>query len=323
MNEIKFENRVAIVTGAGNGLGRSYALELARRGASVVVNDFGGSVAGNDDGSHRAADVVVAEIQAAGGTAVANYDSVATRQGGEAIVQTALEAFGRVDIVINNAGNLRNDLFENIQEEDWDSVHATHLKGQFNVSQPAYRVMQKQGYGRILFVASAVGAFGNATQVAYGAAKAGAIGMMHSLANEASHYGVGVNALLPTASSRMSEAMDPKVLEAFGQVTDFHVLGNSFDPDFTTPLVTYLVSENNHTTHGIYTSCGGRFARVFVSVTDGWLGPRDKPASAEDVLANIGKIEARAHCSEFQSLADEFIHVVDRIKKTQTRPVGA
>lgn len=323
MSEIKFENRVAIITGAGGGLGRSYALELGRRGAKVVVNDLGGSVTGSDGGSHRAADTVVEEIRAAGGTAVANYDSVATQAGGEAIVQTALDSFGGVDIVINNAGNLRNDRFEDIKDEDWDAVHSTHLKGQFYVSQPAYRVMQKQGYGRILFVASAVAAFGNATQVAYGAAKAGVLGMMHSLANEGREHGVVVNALLPTASSRMSVAMDAKVLEEFGKVTDFQYLGNSFDPEFTTPLVTYLVSEQNQTTHAIYTSCGGRFARVFVSVTDGWLGPRDKPASAEDVLANIGKIESRHHCSEFQSLADEFVHVVDRVKASTSTLVGA
>lgn len=323
MSRITFGGRVAIVTGAGGGLGRSYAIDLARRGAKVVVNDLGGAVAGSGEGSHRAADAVVAEIRAAGGAAVANYDSVATRAGGEAIVQTALNAFGRVDIVINNAGNLRNDRFEDIKDADWDSVHAIHLKGQFYVSQSAYKVMQKQGYGRIVFVASAVAAFGNATQVAYGAAKAGVIGMMHSLANEASEYGVVVNALLPTASSRMSAAMDPKVLEEFGKVTEFQYLENSFDPDFTTPLVTYLASEQNQTTHAIYTSCGGRFARVFVAVTDGWLGPRDQPATAEDVLAHIDEIENRRNHSEFTSLAAEFINVVEQIKTKHAQLIDA
>lgn len=313
MDRITFEGKVAIVTGSGGGLGRAYALELARRGAELVINDLGGPVQGGG-GLPDMADAVVAEILASGGNAVANYDSVCTQAGGESIVRTALETYGRLDILIGNAGNLRCGGFDEITDEDWDSLHSTHLKGQFNVAQPAYKLMRDQGYGRILFVASAVGMFGGAYQVAYGAAKAGVVGMMHSLAIEASPRGIVVNALLPTASSRMEEAMDPRAMSYFSSVPpEFFTRG--MDPEFNVPLVTYLVSDKNQTSHAIYTSAGGRYARVFVSVTDGWQGPRDKPASAEDVLAHMGEIENRQNISEFRSVAEEFCHLAQRHKQ--------
>jgi NAD(P)-dependent dehydrogenase (short-subunit alcohol dehydrogenase family) len=157
---ISFDGRVAVVTGGGNGLGRDYCLNLAARGARVVVNDLGGTGAGQG-ASHGAADRVVEEIRAAGGQAVASHDSVATREGGAAIIATAMQAFGRVDIVINNAGFLRNNRFEDLSDEQIDAVMNVHLKGAFYVTQPAYRVMKDQGYGRILFTASASGLYGH------------------------------------------------------------------------------------------------------------------------------------------------------------------
>jgi NAD(P)-dependent dehydrogenase (short-subunit alcohol dehydrogenase family) len=161
MTHIRFDGRVAIITGAGNGLGRDYALELARRGAKVVVNDLGGSGSGQG-ASHSAADLVVAEIRDASGEAVASHDSVSTRSGGEAIVQTALDAYGKVDICINNAGFLRNGRFEDLDDGQIDSIIDVHLKGAFYVAQPAYRAMRRNGYGRFLFTGSASAMFGHA-----------------------------------------------------------------------------------------------------------------------------------------------------------------
>jgi NAD(P)-dependent dehydrogenase (short-subunit alcohol dehydrogenase family) len=254
------------------------------------------------------ADAVVAEIRSLGGIAIPSYDSVCSRARGESIVRTALNEFGRVDILVNNAGNLRSAAFDEITDDDWESLYRTHLKGQFNVAQPAYKAMKKQSYGRILFVASAVGLFGGAYQAAYGAAKAGVVGMMHSLANEASAHGVVVNALLPTAMSRMAEQVDDRALAFISKVpAEFFAKG--MDPDFNVPLVAYLVSDANQTTHAIYSSAGGRYARVFIGVTNGWQGPREHPATAEDVFANIERIENRSQLSEFHSVADEFIGV--------------
>ena len=172
MSEIRFDERVAVVTGAGGGLGKTYALELARRGAKVVVNDLGGAADGSGGGSAMA-DETVAQIVEAGGTAVANYDSVATPEGGEAIIQTALENFGQVDVLINNAGILRDKTFAKLQPQELEIILDVHLKGAFYVSQPAFRVMKERGYGRFLFTASAAGIFGNFGQTNYGAAKMG------------------------------------------------------------------------------------------------------------------------------------------------------
>lgn len=313
MEIISFEGQVAIVTGSGGGLGRLYAIDLARRGAKVVVNDLGGPARGGG-GSPSMADKVVAEIRAAGGTAIANYDSVCTPKSGDAIVQTALDNFGRVDIVIGNAGNLRSAALDEITEEDWDSLHSTHLKGQFNVLKPAYKTMKGQGYGRILCVSSSAGLFGHECQVAYGSAKAGVVGLMHSLSIEARQYGILVNTLLPTASTRMAAEMDPRAMVSFADVPpEFFAL--AMDPSFNVPLATYLVSDKNKTTNGIYTSASGRYARVFIGVTGGWQGPREQPASAEDVLTHIEDIESRATVTEFQHVTDEFKLIAENLKR--------
>ncbi|MHC8320477.1 SDR family NAD(P)-dependent oxidoreductase [Pseudomonas sp. GB2N2] len=307
MSKVDFSGRVAIVTGSGGGLGRTYALELAARGASVVINDLGGSFDGKG-GSHRMADQVVDEIRAAGGKAVANYDSVATRVGGEAIVQNALDAFGKVDIVINNAGHLRNALFEDLNDEDLDSLLDVHLKGAIYVTQPAYKIMKKQGYGRVVFASSAAGVFGNAQQTAYGTAKAGLIGLMNILSLEGKEHGVLCNALLPTANTRMGAAMDPKQLEAFGaQYAAFgEYLGNTHEQVFVTPLVVYLASEACQSTHAMYSASVGRYARAFIGVGDGWNGPRLEPATVEEVAANFEQISDTGSYSIPGSLSDEF-----------------
>lgn len=318
MSSVDFKGRVAVVTGAGGGLGRTYALDLAARGAAVVVNDLGGSFDGKGS-SHSMADLVVEEIRAAGGQAVANYDSVGTRAGGESIVRTAVESFGRVDVVINNAGHLRNAPFEEIDDAILDSIIDVHLKGAIYVTQPAYKVMKQQGYGRVVFASSAAGAFGNPQQAAYAAAKAGLLGVMNVLALEGKNHGVLCNALLPTANSRMAAAMDPKQLEAFGaQYAAFgEKLGNAYLPEFVTPLVVYLASEACTSTRGIYSASVGHYARAFIAVNNGWTGPREAPASADELAAHFQQIAEIGDFSIPESLSDEFAIINRNISKTQ------
>ena len=198
MSEIRFDDRVAIVTGAGGGLGKTYALELARRGAKVVVNDLGGAADGTGAGSSMA-DEVVKEIEAAGGMAVANYDSVSTPEGGEAIVQTAVDNFGKVDIVINNAGILRDKSFSKLEPKNLEIVLDVHLKGAFFVSQPAFRVMKENNFGRFIFTASGAGIFGNFGQTNYGAAKMGLVGLSSVLAVEGAKNNIKCNVIAPIA----------------------------------------------------------------------------------------------------------------------------
>ena len=209
---VRFDGRVALVTGAGGGLGRDYSIELARRGARVVVNDLGGTATGTGE-SRSAAQGVVDEITQAGGIAVASYESVASRAGGAAIVQTALDHFGRLDIVINNAGFLRNNRFEDMTDTEIDSVLDVHLKGAFYVSQPAYSAMKANSYGRFIFTASASALYGHAWQANYAAAKGGLMGLSHIVSLEGARHGILSNLLLPTAHTRMNEVMTTGFME--------------------------------------------------------------------------------------------------------------
>ncbi|HSO49291.1 MAG TPA: SDR family oxidoreductase, partial [Acidimicrobiia bacterium] len=254
---ITFDGRVAVVTGAGGGLGKEYALELARRGARVVVNDLGGAVDGSGS-SRGAADVVVDEIREAGGEALASYDSVATREGGAAIVQTALDSYGTVDVVINNAGILRDKSFSNMTLDEVEAVLDVHLKGAFYVSHPAFKVMKERGYGRFVHTSSASGLFGNFGQANYGAAKAGLVGLSNVLAIEGAKYNIKSNAVAPTARTRMTE----DILGPFVEM---------FDPRQVMPMVVYLSSEQNQFTHEVFSVGGGRFARVFIGTNTGWF----------------------------------------------------
>jgi len=242
MGDIRFDGRVAVITGAGGGLGKSYALELAKRGASVVVNDLGGSTDGTGQ-SASMADATVKEIVESGGEAVANYDSVATPEGGRAIVQTALDRFGKVDIVINNAGILRDKSFLKLEPRDLEAVLDVHLEGAFFVTQPAFASMKENGYGRIVMTSSGSGIFGNFGQSNYGAAKMGLVGLMNVLAVEGAKYDIKVNTIAPVARTRMTE-------QILGAVADL------VDPAFVTPLVAYLCSDRCSLTHEIF-DCGG------------------------------------------------------------------
>ncbi|RLT92494.1 SDR family oxidoreductase [Ketobacter sp.] len=244
MTSVRFDERVVIVTGAGNGLGKSHALEFARRGAKVVVNDLGGSAFG-DGASKNAADQVVDEIVAAGGEAVANYDSVTD---GDRIVQTALDNFGRIDVVINNAGILRDKSFAKMTEDDWDLVYQVHVKGAFKVSHAAWPHMREAEYGRLIFTASAAGIYGNFGQANYSMAKLGLHGLSQTLALEGRKSNILVNTIAPIAGSRLTETILPPALV------------EQLKPEFITPLVVKLCDENSQETGGLY------------EVGAGWMG---------------------------------------------------
>lgn len=273
---ITFDKRVAVITGAGGGLGRTYALELARRGARVVVNDLGGSVDGTG-ASTKAADVVVDEIADAGGEAVANYDSVSSEEGGAAIIQTALDSFGTVDIVINNAGILRDKSFAKMEIEDVEAVLDVHLMGAFNVSLPAFRVMKEKNYGRFVFASSASGLFGNFGQANYGAAKAGLAGLSNVVAIEGEKHNIKSNVVAPIAKTRMTE-------DLLGPFADMVA------PDQVTPMVVYLCSEANESTHEIFTVGGGRYGRIFIGTNKGWFAGPDEVPDVEDLVDHLETI---------------------------------
>jgi NAD(P)-dependent dehydrogenase (short-subunit alcohol dehydrogenase family) len=275
LSTIRFDNQVVIVTGAGGGLGREHALLLASRGASVVVNDLGGSVHGAGAG-HAAADQVVAEITAAGGKALANYDSVATPEGGKAIVASAISAFGRLDALVHNAGILRDKSILKLEVADIENVLDVHLKGAFWLCQPAFAVMKEQAYGRIVLTSSASGLFGNFGQANYGAAKTGLIGLMRVLSIEGARYGIQVNCVSPAARTRMTE-------ELLGP------LAEHLSPAHVAPLVAFLCSRDCSFTSEIITAGGGRFARVFLGLAQGWYGGAE-PVSPEDLAAHMDTI---------------------------------
>jgi NAD(P)-dependent dehydrogenase (short-subunit alcohol dehydrogenase family) len=309
---VRFDGRVAIVTGAGNGLGRDYALELARRGAKVLVNDLGVSGSGQG-GSTTPADAVVEEITAAGGQAVASHASVATREGGAAIVQAALDAFGKVDICINNAGFLRNNRFEDLTDENIDAMLDVHLKAGFFVGQPAYRAMRANGYGRMIFTSSASAMFGHAWQANYAAAKAGLVGLSNVVAIEGSAYGIQSNALLPTALTRLGDEMNQGFLEipAFAEnmrSADWSLSGRMVS-GFNMPLALYLVSEQCRYTHGIFSCSAGRYARVAIAAADGWFAPAGPtPPTVEDIAAHFAEISQHGDICEPLTVYDEMTH---------------
>jgi NAD(P)-dependent dehydrogenase (short-subunit alcohol dehydrogenase family) len=288
MSDIGFDGKVAIITGAGGGLGRQHALLLASRGALVVVNDLGGAVdgTGSDKG---AAERVVDEITAAGGEAVADTNSVATPEGGAAIVQTALDAFGKVDIVINNAGILRDKSFHNMSPELMNPVFDVHLKGAFHVTQPAFVKMREQGYGRIISTSSAAGLFGNFGQTNYGAAKMGLVGFTRVLAVEGAKYNIRANAIAPLALTRMTEDI-------------MGALGDKLDPGLVSPLVAYLASDECEVSGEIFSVGGGRVAQVFLGETTGYY---DADLSPEGVRDNLGLIRDRDGYNVPMNLAEE------------------
>ena len=272
-----YDGKVVIITGAGGGLGRQHALLLASRGALVVINDLGGSIdgSGSDKG---AAEHVVDEIKAAGGEAVADTNSVATPEGGAAIVQTAIDAYGKVDVVINNAGILRDKSFHNMTPELLNPVLDVHLKGAFYVTQPAWVVMREQGYGRIVSTSSAAGVFGNFGQTNYGAAKMGLVGFTRVLATEGAKYNIKANAIAPLALTRMTENL---MGGAFG---------DKLAPGLVSPLVAYLAHEDCPVNGQLFSVGGGRVAHVFIGETQGYF---KEDLALEDVRDNWETITER------------------------------
>lgn len=282
MTAISFEGRTVIVTGAGGGLGSAFSQEIARRGGAVIVNDLGGSVTGaGGETSSSFADAVVDTIVAAGGRAVANYDSVATPEGARRIVEAAMDNFGRIDAVIANAGNMRFGDFEDLSFDDLNALLAVHVGGSWNIAQAAWPEMKRRGYGRVVFATSSGGTLGNAHLAAYGAAKGGVMGLMHGLAEAGEPHGILCNAFMPNAISRMTSDIKPGEL---GENPWAAPLGQYFAPAYTTGLVTYLASEACKTHHGIYSALGGRIGRAFVGIANGFSA--DAPVDAETVAAN-------------------------------------
>jgi NAD(P)-dependent dehydrogenase (short-subunit alcohol dehydrogenase family) len=294
---INFHGRVAIITGAGNGLGREHALLLASRGARVVVNDLGGQVDGSGSSS-APADLVVEEIRHRGGEAVANSCSVTTPEGAEEIVAAALIAFGRVDIVINNAGILRDSSFAKMEPANWDAVVDVHLRGAMCVTRAAWKRMKEQSYGRIVNTSSNAGIFGNFGQANYGAAKTGLIGLTRVLAQEGRKLGILANLIAPIARTRMTEAL-------LGR------LASKLDPRLVSPVVAYLASEACQCSGEIFSVGGGRVSRLFIGATKGIFNPN---LTAEDMAARFAEIVDDAGYTVPMSTPEETALFIKAIK---------
>jgi NAD(P)-dependent dehydrogenase (short-subunit alcohol dehydrogenase family) len=269
------QDRVIVVTGAGGGLGREYALTLAAEGASVIVNDLGGARDGTGAGSAMA-DHVVAEIRDKGGRAAANYDSVAEPEGAENIIKTAIDEFGKIDGVVSNAGILRDGTFHKMTFENWDSVLKVHLYGGYNVIRAAWPHFREQGYGRVVVATSTSGLFGNFGQTNYGAAKLGLVGLINSLALEGAKYNIHANAVAPIAATRMTEDILPK--EVLEKLT----------PEYVAPVVSYLCTEENPNSASVFVVGGGKVQRVALFQNDGITF--DKPPTVDDVAAHWDEI---------------------------------
>lgn len=306
---LSFGGRVAIVTGAGAGLGRAYAMDLAKRGAKVVVNDLGGGPDGSGSGNKSPADDVVREIEQLGGQAVASYDSVATPEGGERVVNTAMEAFGKVDILVNNAGILKDRSLIKLEPADWDAVMDVNLKGAYCVTRPAFRMMKENNYGRIILTTSIAAIYGNFGQSNYAAAKHGLIGLMNILKIEGAKYHIRINTLAPAAVTRLTEALTPVDLVERQRVE--HVV----------PIVTFLCSEQCAASGNIYYAGMGVYKRVAMVAAPGvMLGNAEKSVSAEDIMDNFEQISSLKGAKTYATSAE---HAADVYKTIGWTPPDA
>lgn len=275
MLDMRFDRRVAVITGAGRGLGRAYALLLAAKGARVVVNDPGGALTG-DGGNGDIAEKVAAEIHAAGGEAIANTDSVATPEGGAAIVQAALDAWGRIDVLVHNAGNVRYGALRDLSVDDFEAVLSVHLRGAFHVLRAAHPAMCDAGYGRIVLTSSIGGIYGNLRVGNYAAAKAGILGLANVAALEGEAHGVRCNVIVPSAVTRMAEGIDTSRYPPM-------------EPALVAPAVGWLCHEACTLNGEILAAIGGRVARMFVAETPGVYQPA---WTMEEIDARMGEIVA-------------------------------
>lgn len=292
MSEIRFDDRVAVVTGAGGGLGKAYALLLASRGVRVVVNDLGGSFDGSGS-DNTPAQQVVEEIKAGGGEAVANYDSVAEWESAQNIIKTAIDNYGRVDILINNAGILRDKSLLKMEMDDYRKIMAVHLDGTFFCTKAAFAGMKEQGYGRIVSTASAAGLYGNFGQVNYGSAKMGIVGMMNCVAQEGSRYNIKANTIVPTAGTRLTFTVMPE--DVIGKVK----------PDFVAPMVAWLCSESCEETAKIFSAGGGYFSRAAVVEGTGVVFKADQNVTVEMIADQRDQIMSLDEGKEFASAMEQ------------------
>ena len=297
---IRFDGMVAIVTGAGAGLGRVYALDLAMRGAKVVVNDLGGARDGAGEGSTNPADEVVEEIRKKGGEAVANYDSVATSEGGQALVDAAVDAYGRLDIVVNNAGILRDKTLVKMEPENWDAVMDVHLEGAYNVTRPAFVKMRENRFGRIVFTTSAAGLYGNFGQTNYSAAKVGLIGFMNTLKLEGDKHNIKVNTVAPVAATRLTEDILPPDLMA------------KLKPEFVAPLVLYLCSEQCEDSGLVINAGMGYFNRAAIVTGPGAVaGNGESVPTLEEIHKSWEAINNLEGFQEFPNATAAFGPMLD------------
>lgn len=286
MNPISFAGQTAIITGAGRGLGRAYALELARRGAAVVVNDIA-----RDEGEPLSrAEQVVAEIEAGGGEAIASHDDISTETGGAALAARASDRFGRIDVLINNAGFLRPAEMHELELEDLRSVLNIHVLGTFHATLPVWSMMRQQNYGRIVMTSSS-SSFGHAGNVNYSAAKAAMFGLTHSLALEGEPFGIRVNSILPVAASAIAKD-NPLGGAGHGPLSEALArLGDRRPPSTVAHMVTYLASRECAVNGHSYSAVAGRYARAFLGVSEGWLAGEGEPVSAERIADHLAQID--------------------------------
>ncbi|SOX54466.1 KR domain-containing protein, partial [Mycobacterium ahvazicum] len=296
VNELRFDDQVAVITGAGGGLGKQYALLLASRGARVVVNDVGGSVTG-DGSSNRVADAAAREIRELGGQAVADTHSVTSAEGGQAIIDTALSTWGRVDIVINNAGIVRDAPFEDMTAERFEPLLDVHLRGAFHVTRPAWKAMREQGYGRILNTTSAAGILGNVGMSNYGSAKTGLLGFTRVLAAEGAGRDIKVNAVAPIAYTRMlthsidgaAPPADAAARAVLDDLTNQYL--KKLDPALVAPVAAFLTHRDCPVSGEVYTVGAGHVSQFFIGRTKGFYSPE---LSIEEVRDNLGQIRDEA-----------------------------